>query len=415
MSTHGSRSTSKYPIDELLVAEEFLHNPYPAYARARLEDPVHWCDPWQCWVLSRYSDVRRVLRQDGVRFSVVGRVRKKLLSLSERDRSKLASLQNHFDAGLLNSDPPQHTRLRSIIGQDLMQRMLDNLRPKVATTVDDILDRLDGSEPVDLASGFGLLLPIAVIGDLLGLPPTHQRDFQVWGADITRFLGNNRASAELAFQCQASIAQARDYVYSLSAINDSVANRDTDDHHLSSESFAMLTPDEIVSTYMTFLVGGSTTTSALVITALWLLLKEPSQLTALVRSPSLLPSAIEEIMRFESPTQRVLRVAKEDTEVNGRIIAAGQPVMLLLGAANRDPVEFKDPDHLDIVRSPNRHFGFAAGRHSCLGAPLARLMAAVALSRILQRFPGLELLEDPVWCASDHSLRILKSLKVKLR
>jgi pimeloyl-[acyl-carrier protein] synthase len=401
-----------HDFDHALATLEFQNNPYPFYARLRQEDPAHWCEPWGCWVLTRYQDILAVL-QNPKTFSNRGRV----TNLIQREYpseflSEIRPLLHHFSRGLINVDPPDHTRLRRLIQKAFLPSTLQRLKPKVQELVQAFLNDLAGRGGCDLVADLAFPLPVTVIAELLGVPASMRRQFKEWSVTILEFQAAPRPAQSTILRSQSAIMEMRAYLQS----EVQQRRRGPRDDLLSElakaeETGDRLTEDELLSTGVGLLVAGHETTTNLIASAVWLLLNHPGQLQRLRRHPEALPAAIEEALRFESPLQRLTRTAVEEVSIAGQTIKAGQTVMSLLGAANRDPEQFSHPEEFDISRESNRHLAFGMGIHFCIGAPLARLEAPLALEILFNRYPDVAL-SVPNQTLSWHSgvMRGLKTL-----
>jgi cytochrome P450 len=397
-----------------LLSPGYLQDPYPMYRQLRETDPVHWFAPWGAWILTRYDDVQGVLRSEGKNFSVVGRIRRAVSALPPEHQQEFSPIVNHFSVGLLHSDPPDHTRLRGLISAAFTPRSIAASREWIVATVDELLDRLRGKQRFDILGDFAFPLPALVVARVLGMPPEDSLAGKRWADAVSHFFGSNRLTLDLARYGQANLLEARTYLSNLAdgrrfdpredVVSRLVAARTRGDP---------LSQDELLSTAMTFLVGGHETTTALITSALLSLVRFPEQLERLEANPELMPVAIEEFLRFESPNQRIIRIALQDVPVGDRVVRKGESVMCLLGAANRDPEQFPDPDHLDVGRTDNRHLAFALGAHFCIGAPLARLEGQIAMEAILRRFPIYAVDAEPDWIGSP-TLRLLRSLWLRV-
>ena len=401
-------------IDEQLISPAFFADPYAVFQRLRAEDPVHWCEPWNCWIISRYDDVTAGLRQDGRRFSVVGQFGSYLNALPQAERPRFDPLKQHFSIGLLHSDPPDHTRLRGLINQAFTPRVVERMRGRIEATVNALLDAVEGDGGMDVIHDFAFHLPAIITAEVVGMPPEDRHQFKAWSDDIASFSASNRMTVEVAERAQRSVLAVRGYLQEIAAQRrkqprDDLISRLVDTGNGNERPGE----GELLSTCVTFMVGGHETTTALIGSGLLALMRNPDQLDRLQAEPEAARSAVEEFLRYESPNQRIIRLVKGDFELEGRQIRQGQRVMFLLGAANRDPAQFPQPDRLDVCREPNRHIAFGLGPHFCIGAPLARLEAEVAFSALLCRFPDMRLSGDfPEWLPS-YQLRLLKSLPVE--
>ena len=389
---------------------EILADPYPMFHQLRTEDPVHWSPAFNSWLVTRYSDVvscSRDPRLSSVRMPVF------ISQLSESVQEEVLPMARQFSTFLTFVDPPVHTRLRGLVNKALPPRFAEGWRPRIQSIVDSLLDAVQDARRMDLVGDFSAQLPAIVIADVVGVPPEDRVRFKLWADDIAAFVGGSFLP-ERALAAQRSMSEMRDYA------NDMVTRRrrDPGDDFISSmlaagEEDGKLDAEELFSLIITLLVAGHETTKDLIANGTLALLKHPNQMQKLKDDPSLIANAVEEFLRYESPLQRTDRVAAEDLEICGKVIGKGQFVKLLLGAANRDPAQFPDPDRLDIERHHNRQVAFGYGIHFCVGAPLARVEGQIALSSILQRWPELRLESDgALEYQPNLALRALKSLPV---
>lgn len=399
-------------IDSELVSTLFLDDPYPIYARLRAEDPVHWSDPWQTWVISRYDDIQSILRADGKTTTITGRMHAALQAYGPQERAHLGLVADHYSRGLLHSDPPDHTRLRALVNKVFNPRVVEGLRPVIAQVADELIDEADARADVDLIRDFAFGLPASVVAIVLGVPPEERFEVRTWIAGLNDFLGSNRPSFEVASTGQDNLRHLRDYLAAVAeerrvnpredVISRLVHARDHD---------GTISQEELLSTCVTFLVGGHVTTTALISTGV-MLLRQTGAWDRLVDGEVAIESAVEEILRFESPNQRIIRIAKVDQEIGGQPIRAGDPLMLLLGSADRDGDRFPAPDQFDISRGTSRHLAFAGGEHFCVGASLARAEGSIAIQRLIDRHPDLRLLESELVWTRSPTLRLLEQLPV---
>jgi cytochrome P450 len=401
-------------LDSQLIAAEFHTNPYPAYHRLRDEEPIYWSEAWGAWVLTRYADVIQALR-DHRHFSSENRLPALLEHLRPEDRALAAPLENHFSTkGLIHSDPPDHTRLRALVNRAFTSRVVETMRPRIQALVDDLLDQVQSVGCMDIIRDLAYPLPATVIAELMGAPPQDRDLFKRWSDDIVAFQGTGRASPEVVARSQNGLLEMRDY---LGMLFEQCRRNPRDDLMsglvAAEETGDRLTRDELLSTCVTLLIAGHETTTSLIGNSLLLLLWHPEHMRALQDDPTLLPGALEEFLRYESPVQRAPRRVTEDVEYGGQQFRAGQIALLMLGAANRDPARFVEPDRLDIRRKDNRHIAFGYGIHFCIGAPLARLEATIAISEVLRRMPSIQFVGTmPDWQTEKVLFRCLRSLPV---
>jgi cytochrome P450 len=411
---------SALSLDEVLLSPAYLQDPYPVLARLRSSHPVHWLEPWRMWLVTRYHDVQEVLRHDGTLWSAVGQTSAALAHLPPDQRAELSGLERLFSAGLLWSDPPDHTRIRAVVNKAMRPRDAEEMRPRIHGIVAEALDQIEehhgegAREPFDLVAEFAALIPVTVLAELLGIPPADVPRFRAWADTLAAFLGSPRPTAELAIAAQDTVLEARKFITRLAAERrarpaDDVISRLVAARHAG----AALSEDEFHATLIVLLIGGHRTTTALIGNAVLALMRHPDASRDLHKGRVQIAPAVEEFLRYDSPHQRTIRIAREDTRIGGQPIAAGEVVALLNGAANRDPDQFEVPDELRLDRAPNRHVTLSAGIHFCIGAPLARIEGAAAIGGFLARFPNLELLEDPPVWLENHTLRTVTRLRLR--
>jgi len=393
------------PLDRRYRAD-----PYPLYRELRERDPFHRSRLAGGWVLTRYEDVGAVLRDgrflaDERKLPGFDRQRAQLL------KAGLIEEGEQLSPSMLRSDPPDHTRLRGLVSKAFTPRTVEALRSRVEAIVQELLDRAAADGGMDAIRGLAYPLPVVVIAELLGVPAEDRERFKRWSDDAVSALGIGRLD---------DFIRSRDAARELRAYFAQVAEerrREPREDLLSAllaaeEEGDQLTIDEVFATCILLLVAGNETTTNLIGNGLLALLRHPDQLALLRDAPSLIESAVEELLRYDSPVQLTSRFVLEDVELNGHTIAAGQPAIALIGAANRDPEAFAEPERLDITRQENRHLSFGHGIHYCLGAPLARLESQVAFLALLERFPNLRLAGGRLEWGDNLVLRGLKSLPV---
>ena len=379
-----------------LYSPEFYADAYATFAQMREHDPV-FCQPGldgetPIWWVTRYEDAEAVLLDDE-RF-----VRDPRLALPpERFAELQANLPESIafvDSHMLNRDGDDHLRLRRLVSKAFTPRMIEQLRPRIQQIADALLDPVAAAGEMELVSAFAFPLPITVIAELLGVPPADRDRFREWSnAFVSPALDADelqcfvRSMQEFSAYLHALFAQRRqepgeDLISALVAVED---GGDT------------LSEQELSSMVALLIVAGHETTVSLIGNATLALFEHPEQRAALESDPALLPRAVEELIRYDGPVERTLnRWAAVDVELRGRTIRRGESVIVVLGAADRDPERFAEPDTLDLSAERDaRHLGFGRGSHFCLGAPLARLEAEIALGTLLRRLPGLRLAISP--------------------
>jgi cytochrome P450 len=372
-------------LDEL-TRPDGREDPYPRYAVLRRSAPLAVAADGAL-VLTRYADCDGVLRDSRYGRDDTDEV---FAALGMPDWRAFPAVYT-FSTSMLSVNPPQHTRLRRLVSRVFTARQVAGLRPAVAALVDELLARLAGS--VDFVDAFAFPLPVAVIGELLGVPESDRAAFQPLVRDWTMVL--DVFTAEILQRADAAATAIREYLSDLAAerrkrpgddlLSGLVAGADSDER---------LSDDEVVTMAALLFAAGFETTTHLLGNGLVALLRHPEQLALLRDEPRLAARAVEELLRYDSPVQLTGRTVLEDTQIDGVPVAAGARVVCYLGAANRDPARFADPDRLDITREQGSPLSFGGGIHYCLGAPLARLEAQLAFPALFARYPGLRLAGD---------------------
>jgi cytochrome P450 len=406
-------ATLRPALDEQLVSPAFYQNPYPFYEQLRAEAPVVYSEALGGWLLTRYDDVLATLH-DPRRFSSQGRMLAALERLPNGSRAHFKLFEDHFSIGLISSDPPNHTRLRGLVNKAFTPRAIEQLRPRIQQLVDEMLDAVEPSGRLDIVRDLAYPLPAIVIAEMLGAPPEAREDFKVWSDGILAFQGTGVVTPEVLAYAQQHLQTMRAFLMELL-----VERRQRPQDDLLSRLAAAemegdrLTEAELLTTCVTLLTAGHETTTNLIANGLYTLLCHPEQLEQLRANPSLMPTAIEELLRFESPLQRNPRRVAEDLEYGSAHMRRGDYVLQILGAANRDPAIFAEAGSLRLTRQPNRHLAFGFGLHFCVGAPLARLEGPIAIGTVLRRLPGLRLAAETVEWQPHGLLRGLAALPAR--
>jgi pimeloyl-[acyl-carrier protein] synthase len=371
------------------MAQEFVEDPYPTYRRLREEDPVHQ-SPLGFWVLTRYEDVVSSLRD--------ARMVKEPIAAFVAARFGLPAPPTGMGLSMLDRDPPDHTRLRGLVSKAFTPRVIEQLRPHIQGIVNRLLDKVEGEPGMDLIEQFAYPLPVIVICEMLGVPVADHERFKGWGLDIARgldaiLLPPDSPVAERSMHARHALAA---YFRELIAERRAAPRDDMLSGLIAAEEAGdKLTEDELLATCILLLVAGHETTVNLIGNGTLALLRHPEQRKRLQEDPGLITTAVEELLRFDGPVQRTARIPSEDVTFGGKTIGKGEMVMPFIGAADRDPRQFPDPDRLDLGRTDNRHIAFGWGIHFCIGAPLARVEGQIAINTLLKRQPKLALAATP--------------------
>lgn len=390
---------------------QLLTHPYPVFHTMRKLDPVHFSPGWQAWFLTGYEVVERALREPG--FSV-GRVSDFSQRLSEP--YDMSRIEAHLSGWLLFTDPPAHGRLRSLISKAFTPRTLQRFEQSVRSRIAMLLDRLDPGQPVELMSALASPLPVMTIADILGGRPQDSQRFENWSHRLATFLGSDELTAELAHQAELSLTALESYFRELIAERRLEPTDDLISSLLSArgEQQEQLEESEVISMAILLFAAGHDTTTNLIGNGLLAVLSNPLEKRKLVEKRVSPEVAVEEILRYDSPSQIASRSVLEEVELGGKRLLPGQLVNLCLGAANRDPSVFPQPDRFDLERSNlTRHLAFGKGIHTCVGAHLARLEARLVLESVLERWPAMQLAGQPERYPT-LGFRRLRSLPVKL-
>jgi cytochrome P450 len=384
----------------MALAREF--DPYPAYRQLRESTPVTMGDRMFAWHVFAYDDVQRLLSEHGTFSSQLG-------------GDQPPDVDRPFAASLLNTDPPRHRELRSLVQQAFTLRNVEALAPRITEIAHGLVDRFIASGGTELVSSFANPLPVTVISELLGIPAEDSDRFKRWSdLVVTQSRGQPDADAP---EHERAHQQMVEYFLDLIERRRRHPGGDLVSMLLAAQiDGEHLSVPELLGFCVLLLVAGNETTTNLLGNAVLSFDENPGTIEALRGDPSLLPGAVEEALRYRSPVQSMYRIAAADTVLGEQAIAKGTPLVAWIGSANRDPLRFPDPDVFDIRRTPNRHLAFGQGVHFCLGAPLARLEARIALGVLLDRLPGLAVVPDARLERMDSSLLYgLKSLPVTWR
>jgi cytochrome P450 len=390
-----------------LMTPAALADPFPVYRRLRDDDPVHWSASYGGWLLTRYDDVVRCLKDP--RLSA-----RRSAAMFERMpadiREQTRPLQRAFTQWMLMMDPPDHTRLRALVAKALAPSLIAALRPRIHEVVDAAIAKIAPRGRFDLMRDLAVPIPAIVIAQLLGVDPEDQHLFKSWSDDLALMELGPRGFV----QAQASMTAMVEYLGKVAAERRRAPREDLISQLLAAEEAGqVLGEEELLANCVLLLFAGHETTTNLIGNGILELLRHPDQLQILRDEPALIEPAVEELLRFHGPIQRVRRSVLEPFTLGGKDLREGDAVWLLVGAANRDPAVFDDPDRLDVRRRPTRHLTFGLGPHFCVGAGLARLEGPIVLDTILRRLPDLRgEVTDLTW-RKDLSFRGVVSLPLE--
>lgn len=394
-----------------LLEHEVLADPYPLYDRLRRVDPIHWDAFLHAWVVTRYADVVAVLQRCSAARTPTAE------QLSTMGLSALAPVGDVMARQMIFLDPPDHKRIRGLAAKAFTPRRVAALRTRIQEVVDELLDAAAPHGRIDVIGGLAFPLPAILTAEMLGLPASDLDRLKVWTEDFAGILGNFQHDPERVPRVVRCVREMTEYFRGVLDEKRRSPGSDLASAFLEADVEGdRFTIDEVIANLILVMVAGQETTTNLIGNGMLTLLRQPEDLARLVKDESLLPSAIEELLRFESPSQLTARVAAEDMELDGRLIRRGQAIIAAVGAANRDPDRFTDPDRFDLRRPDNRHVGFGWGSHYCFGAAIARLEGQIAIGTMLRRFADFALdTTTPLRWRSNLGLRGLERLTITFR
>lgn len=368
-----------------LFSDDMRRNPYPVYDQMRSGSPVFHLAPFDLWMIFDFEGVKRALL-DHSAFS-----------------SDLSHSPGNGNPGewFIFFDPPRHTKLRALISKAFSPRVVADLEPRIRELSRQLLDQTVERGEMDLAADFAVPLPMLVIAEMLGVPGAEWPRYKRWSDTILKIantFSKDEEAARTIAEYRAVTAEMRGFLPELIAQRQASHQDDLLTRLVEAQvDGERLTQEEILGFVQLLLVGGQETTANLINNAALCFIENPDQLAHLREAPDLLPSAIEEVLRYRSPVQWMPRATSHEVDIHGQVIPAGKLVLAMIGAANRDPVQFRDAGRFDITRNPNPHLAFGHGLHFCMGAPLARLEARIALADFLERIQEFELASDEPW------------------
>jgi cytochrome P450 len=390
-------------------SKEFLANPYATFAKMRAEAPVLWSDKGKYWLVSRYDDVNAVLRD--LHYEK-GFNRWKTFDPILKLFPHLAEQLNFRGKSMLNQNPPDHTRLRSLVNKAFTPAMVNDMRQHIQEIADGLLDAVADKGQMDLIADFAFVLPVTVIAEMLGIPPADRDKFKDWSHGLTEALEPSAAAPKLlhAAQCNKELT-----AYLKPLVEE--RRKSPKDDLISAlvqaeEEGSKLSELELMANLVLLLVAGHETTVNLIGNSMLALMRHQDQFNMLKAQPDLMDSAIDEFLRFDSPVQMIRRNAGSALQLGGQQIAEDDTVILLPGSANHDPAQFESPETLDITRKNNKYLSFGSGIHHCLGSSLARAEGKIALTTLMQRLPNIKLRSNDLEYRLPFALRGVKALPV---
>ncbi|WP_221356794.1 cytochrome P450 [Streptomyces beigongshangae] len=374
--------------------QTFLEDPYPAYAELRARGRVHHYEPTGQWLVPHHADVSALLRDRRL-----GRTYRHRFTHEDFGRTAPPPEQEPFhvlnDHGMLDLEPPDHTRIRRLVSKAFTPRTVERLRPYVERLASELVGGLVAAGGGDLLTDVAEPLPVAVIAQMLGIPESERSRLRPWSADICGMyeLNPSRETAERAVRASVEFTE---FLRELIAVRRGEPGDDLVSGLIAAyDEGDRLTEQEMISTCVLLLNAGHEATVNATVNGWWALLRHPGQLAALRADRGLVSGAVEELMRYDTPLQMFERWVLDDIEIDGTVIPRGSEVALLFGSANHDPAVFAEPQVLDLSRGENPHISFSAGIHYCIGAPLARMELAASMRALLDRAPSLRLAAEP--------------------
>jgi len=400
-------TSARQPSLYQLLDPDVLADPYPLYRRLRESDPVAW-DPFlHAWVVTNYAGVLTVLHKFSADRT---QTPEQLAAMGLKSLEPVAEVMVRQ---MLFMDAPAHTRLRGLCSSAFTSRRVDHLRPHIQEIADGLIDQVFAQGRMDVIADFAAPLPAIVTAELLGVPTSDHQQLKDWSADFAEMLGNFQHNPDRVTRVLRTVDEMTRYFRA--AIREQERNPRNGLVQLlvnASEGGSRLSEDEVIANIIVTMVGGQETTTNLIGNGLLTLIRNPGALAQLRDDPSIIEPAVEELLRYESPSQHTARLAPDDLVLGDKHIKRRDAVMAVMAAANRDPARFPDPDRLDLTRKDNRPVAFGWAPHFCFGAPLARIEGQVAFSTLLRRLPNVALEPGPLVWRENLGLRGLTTLPV---
>ena len=389
---------------------EFSENPYPTFKALREHDPVHWNPLFSSWIATRFDDVQTIF-QDPRFSSVLAASDTRLTNLPADDAAGMQAINTYIVSFMQGMDPPLHTRQRQLIHKAFTPRMIERMRERAQVIVNEQLDNVQEKGEFDLIADVAYPLPSTIIFELLGIPLDLREDVKKSSETISSFVALVQPKPGEVQQMVATLEKVAERLKPIIAERRAHPQNDLFSQMvLAEENGERLSDQELIVLVTMLLFAGHETTMNLLGNGMLALLHHPEQFELLKSDLSLVPAAIEEMLRYDSPVQIIARVIKEDMELRGKELHKGDLIMIGLGASGHDPEHFVDPERFDITRKQERHHSFGYGIHFCIGAPLARLESQIALTELIKRMPNLHLVNETVERRPGIAMRSLKSL-----
>ena len=389
-------------------------DPYPHYQRLRAELPICWNG--RTWLISRYSDIVALLNDPRMSSA---RVEQTFAVLPPAVREELTPLRTVLGSRMLLSDPPQHTRLKGIVGKAFSPRMIEGRRARIEAICHQFIDRVSPRGEMEVMDDLATQLPGWAITDILGVPHDDQPRFTRWARDqvlIYDRAGMTQDRTAIMRQGQRSMLEMRAYLAEVIEARRQEPRDDLISELVQAEEHGdRLSPDELFGMCVALLVGGNNSTAHLIGNAILTLIHHPEALAHLRANPALIRPLTEEVLRYDSPVQATSRVVRETMDYGGQVFEAGQGIVVLFGSGNRDEAQFTDPTTFDPTRQPNRHLTFAHGPHFCLGVAIARLVSQVGILTLVERCDDLKLVRDDVTWLPGFAFRGPAALPITFR
>jgi cytochrome P450 len=398
-------------VSDDLMAAEVIHDPHAYYRDLRAEDPIHWNDRWGGWVVTRYDDVVRILR-DAQAFSA-DRMAFLARELPEDQMETIRPIFEVLSSWMVFADPPLHTKLRSLVNRQFTPKAVEGYRSAVRGIVDEVLDGVEERGEMEVVRDFAYQIPMTVILDLMGVPDLDRTKIKKWSEELGLFFFIRADEPRRRHFATRGVSALAGYMSRV--VEEKAKNPDDKliSLFLEAEAAGEISRDDVVANCVLLAFGGHETTMNLIANGTLALIRHPDQWARLKADPTQVRSAIEELLRYDGSVKTTVRWARHDVEIGGETIKAGQRVLLGLSAANRDPEKFDDPDTVDIGRDPNLHVAFGQGIHVCVGAPLARLEAQETFAALTERFDVPTIADEQYEYWPTVIGRSLKSLQVR--